>query len=191
MKVLMLVGDFVEDYEAMVPFQALKMLGIEVDTVCPDKVAGEFCQTAIHDFDGYQTYIERFGHKFEINKDIDKIDVDDYACLIIPGGRSPEYLSLNIQVLTIVRKFNNRNKTIASICHGAQILCAANVIENKTISAYPSCKNEILRSGGNYCHLDFTQAIVSGNIVSAPAWPAHPTWLKLLIENIGIKILKH
>src|SRR5438105_4569734 len=94
-KILMLVGDFVEDYEVMVPFQALQVAGHQVDAVCPDRKAGESVRTAIHDFEGDQTYTEKRGHNFKLNATFSQVKAKDYDALVIPGGRAPEYLRLN------------------------------------------------------------------------------------------------
>lgn len=189
-KILMLVGDFVEDYEAMVPFQMLLMVGHQVDTVCPDKKPGDTIKTAIHDFEGDQTYTEKVGHNFGINADFSTIDTTDYDGLVIPGGRAPEYLRLNQRVLEIVREFNSAGKPIAAICHGPQILVTAGVLEGKTCSAYPACSPDISSAGGTWAQNNdtFSDAHVDGNLVTAPAWPAHPAWIRKFIELLGTKI---
>lgn len=176
-KLLMLVGDFVEDYEVMVPFQALQMVGHTIHAVCPGKSAGDRVRTAIHDFEGDQTYTEKPGHNFALNADFAAVDPVEYDGLVIPGGRAPEYLRLNDQVLAIVRHFMTTNKPIASICHGAQILAAADVIRGREVSAYPACSPEVVLAGGRFASIAVTDAIADGKLVTAPAWPAHPTWL--------------
>ena len=176
-KLLMIVGDYVEDYEVMVPFQALKMLGHSVDAVCPDKKAGEYVRTAIHDFEGDQTYSEKRGHNFVLNATFADIKAAEYDGLVIPGGRAPEYLRLNAQVIEIVRHFEGAKKPIAALCHGAQILAAARVIEGKRVSAYPACAPEVEGAGGTYAKLQMDEAITHDNLVSGPAWPAHPAFL--------------
>lgn len=176
-KLLLLAGDYVEDYEIMVPFQALQMVGHTVHAVCPDKKAGQFVRTAIHDFEGDQTYSEKRGHNFVLNATFADVRAEDYDGLVIPGGRSPEYLRLNRKVLEIVRHFAAWNKPIAAICHAAQLLAAADVIKGKNVSAYPACAPEVEMAGGTYVELEMTDAIVDGNLVSGPAWPAHPAWL--------------
>ena len=176
-KILMLVGDFVEDYEVMVPFQALQMLGHTVHAICPGKRSGEKVRTAIHDFEGDQTYSEKPGHNFTLNRAFDDVKEATYDALVIPGGRAPEYLRLNARVLEIVRHFAEAGKPIASICHGAQILAAAGVLEGKKCSAYPAVGPEVTRAGGRYVDLPVEQAVTDGNLVTAPAWPAHPVWL--------------
>jgi protease I len=176
-KLLMIVGDYVEDYEAMVPFQALQMAGYAVDAVCPDKKSGEFVRTAIHDFEGDQTYSEKRGHNFTLNATFAQIDPAQYDGLVLPGGRAPEYLRLNPKVLDIVRYFDEQQKPIAAICHAAQLLTAANVVKGKRMSAYPACAPEIESAGGIYVPVDMTEAVVDGPLVTAPAWPAHPAWL--------------
>ena len=187
-KILMLVGDFVEDYEVMVPFQALQMVGHVVDAVCPGKKAGERVRTAIHDFEGDQTYSEKRGHDFALNATFDDIDERSFDALVIPGGRSPEYLRLNPRVLEIVRHFADAEKPIAAICHGPQILAAANVIRGRRISAYPACSPEVALAGATYASLDVTDAVTDGNFVTAPAWPAHPKWIAHFLAVLGTRI---
>jgi protease I len=189
-KLLMLVGDFSEDYELMVPFQALQMVGHQVDAVCPGKKKGERVKTAVHDFEGDQTYSEKQGHQFSLNATFDDIRPDDYDALVIPGGRAPEYLRLNPRILEIVRHFAGQDKPIASICHGAQILAAAGVLKGKGCSAYPACGPEVREAGGIYVEIGVDQAHVDGLLVTAPAWPAHPAWLARFLEVLGTRV-KH
>jgi len=186
--ILMLVGDYVEDYEVMVPFQALGMVGHTVHAVCPGKKSGESVRTAIHDFEGDQTYSEKRGHNFTLNSTFDNVRPEDYDALVIPGGRAPEYLRLNPRVLEIVRHFATAKKPIASICHGAQILAAANVLQGKNCSCYPAVSPELTRSGGIYADIAMTDAVVDDNLVSAPAWPAHPAWLSKFLTVLGTRI---
>jgi protease I len=188
-KILMLVGDFVEDYEVMVPFQALQMVGHTVHAVCPGKKAGEKVRTAVHDFEGDQTYSEKPGHNFTINATFDNINPADYDALVIPGGRAPEYIRMNERVLEIVRHFAENNKPLAAICHGAQVLTAAGVVKGRKINAYPAVGLEVKVAGGEYVELPWDKAIVDGNIVTAPAWPAHPDWLAKFLELLGTKII--
>ena len=187
-KILMLVGDFVEDYEVMVPFQALLMVGHDVYAACPDKKAGEQVRTAVHDFEGDQTYSEKPGHNFTLNATFAEIKADDYDALVIPGGRAPEYIRLNPAVLDIVRHFARTGKPIAAICHGAQVLAAAGVVEGKSCSAYPAVGPDVTIAGGKYVDIAVDKAHVDGNLVTAPAWPAHPDWLAKFLQVIGTKI---
>lgn len=189
-KILMLVGDFVEDYEAMVPFQMLLMVGHQVDAVCPDKKPGESVRTAVHDFEGDQTYSEKPGHNFAINADFAAIDPADYDALVIPGGRAPEYLRLNERLIEIVQHFSRADKPIASICHGQQILVAAGVLEGRNATAYPAVKPDVERAGGCWCEVNetFSNACVDGNLVTAPAWPAHPEWIRKFLVVLGTQI---
>jgi len=187
-KILMIVGDFVEDYEVMVPFQALRMVGHTVHAVCPDKVAGDAVRTAIHDFEGDQTYSEKPGHRFTLNATFAEVAPADYDALVIPGGRAPEYLRLNEKVLAVVRHFANADKPIAAICHGAQLLAAAGVLAGKRCSAYPAVGPEVTGCGGTYAEIAIDAACVDGSLVTAPAWPAHPTWLARFLEVLGTRI---
>jgi protease I len=176
-KILFLVGDYTEDYEVMVPFQALAMLGHDVRAVCPGKKAGEFIRTSIHDFEGDQTYSEKRGHNFTLNATFDEVSPADFDALVIPGGRAPEYLRLNARLLEIVRAFFEQGKPVAAICHAAQILAAAKVVEGRTVSCYPACRFEIEANGGAWADIAMDAAVVDANLVSAPAWPPHPAWL--------------
>jgi protease I len=185
---LMLVGDYVEDYEVMVPFQALLMVGHTVHAVCPGKKSGESVRTAIHDFEGDQTYSEKRGHNFTLNATFDNIRPEDYHALVIPGGRAPEYLRLNPRILEIVRHFATENKPIAALCHGPQILAAANVLQGKNCSCYPAVSPEITRAGATFADISMTDAVVHDNLVSAPAWPAHPAWLSKFLTVLGTRI---
>ena len=187
-KILFLTGDFAEDYETMVPFQALQMVGHVVDAVCPGKKAGDKIKTAIHDFEGDQTYTEKPGHLFTLNASFDDVDVEQYDALMIAGGRAPEYLRLNERVLATVRHFAQTGKPIAAVCHGAQLLAAADVIRGKRISAYPACAPEVKLAGGEFAEIAVDQAVTDGNFVTAPAWPAHPQWLAQFLVLLGTEI---
>jgi len=181
-KLLMLVGDYVEDYEVMVPFQALQMVGHAVDAVCPGKKSGEFVRTAIHDFEGDQTYSEKRGHNFVLNATFDDVQPAGYDGLVLPGGRAPEYLRLNPKVLELIRVFESAKKPIAALCHGAQLLAAARVIEGKRVSAYPACAPEVQLAGGIFAEIPINGAVTDGNLVSGPAWPAHPAFLAQFLD---------
>ena len=181
----MIVGDFVEDYEVMVPFQALQMVGHTVDAVCPNKTSGQTVRTAIHDFEGDQTYSEKRGHNFALNADFDKVKVEDYDALVLPGGRAPEYLRLDPDVIAMVRHFVETGKPIAVLCHGAQLLTAANAVAGRSLAAYPACGPEIERAGGRYIAVGWNEAHVDGNLVTGPAWTAHPAWLAKFLEVDG------
>ncbi|TNC77493.1 DJ-1/PfpI family protein [Janthinobacterium lividum] len=187
-KILFLTGDFAEDYETMVPFQALLMLGHTVHAVCPGKKSGETIKTAIHDFEGDQTYTEKPGHLFTLNASFDEIDPADYDAVMIAGGRAPEYLRLNEKVIAAVRHFAEAGKPVAAVCHGAQLLAAANVIRGKRISAYPACAPEVKLAGGTYADIAVTDAVTDGQFVTAPAWPAHPAWLAQFVKLLGTEI---
>jgi len=188
-KILMLIGDYVEDYEVMVPFQALLMVGHTVHAVCPDKKKGEQVRTAVHDFVGDQTYSEKPGHNFTLNATFAEVKAEDYDALVIPGGRAPEYIRLNKTVLEMVRHFSQADKPIAAICHGAQVLAAAGIIEGKACSAYPAVRPDVALAGGRYVDIAVDQAHVDGKLVTAPAWPAHPAWLAKFLTVLGTKIV--
>uniref|UniRef100_A0A7C5REV8 DJ-1/PfpI family protein n=1 Tax=Thermus caliditerrae TaxID=1330700 RepID=A0A7C5REV8_9DEIN len=187
-KILFLVGDFVEDYEVMVPFQALKMLGFEVHAVCPGKRSGQRVRTAVHDFEGDQTYSEKPGHNFTLNYTFDEVNPADYAALVLPGGRAPEYIRREPKVLEIARHFFEAGKPVAAICHGLQVLTAAGVMKGRRATAYPAVGPELTLAGAEYVEVPVDQAVVDGNLVTAPAWPAHPVWLARFLEALGVRI---
>lgn len=187
-RLLMLAGDFVEDYEIMVPFQALQMVGHSVDAVCPGKQKGDKIRTAIHDFEGDQTYTEKRGHDFVLNANFDDVDPAKYDGLVIPGGRAPEYLRLNPRVLEIVRHFAKADKPIAALCHGPQLLAAAGVLKGRRLNSYPACAPEVELAGGTFEVVDFFDAVVDGNLVTGPAWTAHPVWLARFLKVLSAHI---
>lgn len=186
-KILVLVGDFVEDYEIMVPYQVMTMLGHTVHVVCPGKKAGETVITAIHDFDGFQTYSEKPGHLFRLTADFESIDVASYDGLAVPGGRSPEYLRTNSKVIEIVQAIHKAGKPIAAICHGPQLLAAAGVMEGKKATAYPACSLDVTATGGKWVPAGdgFDHVEVDGNLITAPAWPACATWTREFLKVLG------
>ncbi len=187
-KILLLAGDFVEDYEVMVPFQALLMVGHTVHAVCPKKKAGDKIRTAVHDFEGDQTYSEKPGHNFTLNATFADVKAEQYDALVIPGGRAPEYLRLDPAVIRLVQQFAEAKKPIAAICHGVQILTAAGVVEGKSCTAYPAVAPEVKRAGGKWVDVAVDKAHVDQNLVTAPAWPAHPQWLAEFLVLLGTKI---
>jgi len=188
-KILMIVGDYVEDYEVMVPFQALLMVGHTVHAVCPDKKAGDIVRTAIHDFEGDQTYSEKRGHNFTLNATFAETKAEDYDALVIPGGRAPEYIRLNPAVIKAVQHFAQANKPIAAVCHGTQVLAAAGVLGGKACTAYPAVGPDVKSAGGKWVDVAIDKAHVDGNLVTAPAWPAHPEWLAKFLNVLGTKIV--
>ncbi|TWB35808.1 DJ-1/PfpI family protein [Nitrospirillum pindoramense] len=187
-RILMIVGDFAEDYETMVPFQALSMVGYQVDAVAPGKRPGDKIATAIHDFEGHQTYTEKRGHDFTLNADFESVKADDYVALVIPGGRAPEFLRLDSRVIALVKAFAAQDKAIAAVCHGPQILAAAGVLSGRKVSAYPACRPEVTLAGGEYADIPVDGAVTDGKLVTAPAWPAHAAWLAQLLKVLGAEI---
>ena len=187
-KILMICGDYCEDYETMVPFQALLAVGHTVHAVCPDKKAGDHIKTAIHDFEGAQTYSEKPGHNFVLNAAFAEVNVASYDALVLPGGRGPEYLRTNVAVLAMVKHFFDSEKPVAAVCHAAQLLAAAGVLKGRTCSAYPACRAEVEMAGGTYADIAIDGAVTDGNLVSAPAWPAHPAWIAQFLVLLGTRI---
>lgn len=188
-KIVFLTGDYAEDYETMVPFQMLQMVGHDVHAVCPDKRAGEKVITAIHDFEGQQTYSEKPGHYFVLNASFADIHPAEYDALVLAGGRAPEYLRLNKKVIDLVKHFARAGKPIAAICHGIQILTAADVVRGKKLTAYPAVEPEVTMAGGTYASVNVDEAVTDGNLVTAPAWPAHPQWMAAFLKVLGTQIV--
>jgi protease I len=189
-KILFLVGDYVEDLEIMVPFQALGALGYDTVAVCPGKKAGDIVRTAVHDAEGDQTYSEKRGHNFTLNGDFEAVKTADYYALVIPGGRAPEYLRLNARLLEIVREFDAAKKPIAAICHGPQILASAGVLKGRLATSYPAVQPEVIAAGATWAEVSpgLDNAVAEGNLVTAPAWGAHPAWINLFLKVLGAKI---
>jgi len=183
-QILLVTGDFGEDYEVMVPFQALQAVGHEVDAVCPDKEAGETVKTAVHDFRGDQTYVESRGHDFELTASLEEVDPAEYDALVLPGGRAPEYLRNYDAVLDTVRHFFDEDKPVAAICHASQILVAAEVVEGRSCTAYPALEADVREAGG-----EWDEGVVrDGNLVTAQAWPDHPGWIAEFLDVLGTDI---
>jgi len=187
-KILMICGDFGEDYETMVPFQALQAVGHTVHAIAPDKKAGDYVTMAIHDFDGAQTYSEKPGHRFTLNASFADTRAESYDALVVPGGRAPEYLRMNAQVVAMTRHFLSAGKPVAAICHGAQLLAATGLIKGRKVSAYPACQVEVELAGAEYMGIAVDQAVTDGNLVTAPAWPAHPAWIAQFLAVLGTRI---
>lgn len=187
-KILMLVGDFVEDYEVMVPFQALMALGFEVHAVCPDKKAGDKVATAVHDFTEFQTYVEIRGHDFVLNASFANVNAADYDGLYVCGGRAPEYIRLNSKVIDITKHFFEKNKPVAAICHGSQVLTAADVLRGRTLTTFSAVAPDITAVGGIYKAVASTEAITDGNLVTSPGWPGHPAVLKAYLKLFGVTV---
>lgn len=187
-KILFIVGDYTEDYEVMVPFQMMQMVGHTAHAICPDKKAGDHIRTAIHDFEGDQTYSEKPGHNFVLNASFDEVQAEDYDALVLPGGRGPEYIRLNARVLDLVRHFAATNKPIAATCHGPMVLAAAGVLGGRHATAYPAVGPDVTIAGGCFESIPVNEAYVDGNLVTAPAWPANAAWMAKFLEVLGTKI---
>jgi protease I len=189
-QILMIVGDFVEDYEVMVPFQALLMLGHQVHAACPGKKAGDYVATAVHDFEGHQTYSEKPGHRFRLNATFAEVRPEEYDALVLPGGRAPEYLRLDERVVDAVKHFFSAGKPVAAICHGLQILVATGQLAGRSCTAYPAVRPDLEAAGARWVEpsAPLDSAHVDGNLVSAPAWPAHPAWLRAFLQVLGAPV---
>ncbi|KAJ6960746.1 hypothetical protein NC653_038692 [Populus alba x Populus x berolinensis] len=187
-KILFLCGDFMEDYEVTVPFQSLEALGCHVDAVCPKKKGGDTCPTAVHDFEGDQTYSEKPGHSFTLTASFEGLDASNYDALVIPGGRAPEYLALDETVIALVKEFMHSKKPVASICHGQQILAAAGVLKGRKCTAYPAVKLNVVLGGATWLEPDpIDRCYTDENLVTGAAWPGHPQFVSQLMALLGIR----
>jgi len=182
--ILLITGDFGEDYDVMVPYQGLEMVGHNVDVVCPDKEAGDRIKTSIHDFRGDQTYMEDRGHDFELNATLADADLDEYDALYLPGGRAPEYLRTYDEVLETVRHFFEEEKPVAALCHGPQILAAAGVLDGYQMTSYPAVRAECEAAGCSWVD----ETVTDGNLVTAQAWPDHPEWISQYLDLLGTTV---
>ena len=188
-KILVLAGDFVEDYEIMVPFQALQMVGHKVDAVCPGKKQGEQVRTAIHDFEGDQTYTEKPGHLYTLNKSFATVKPEEYDAVYIAGGRGPEYIRIDKRVQDIIRHFHETGKPIFTICHGVQVLIAVDgVVKGKRVAALQYCEPEVRLAGGIYVDVEPSGACADGNLVSAKGWPGLAAFMRECLKVLGTTI---
>lgn len=187
-KILLITGDFAEDYETMVPFQMLEMLGYIVHAVCPNKKKSDTVKTAIHDFEGDQTYTEKPGHNFALSYNFDDVKEADYDGIFLVGGRAPEYLRLNQRVLEMTKHFFENKKPVAAVCHGIQILTAARVLQGRRLTAYPAVQPEVELAGGEFVSVDPTETVVDGNLATSPAWPGHSSLIREFVRLLGAEI---
>ena len=184
-KILIIAGDCAEDYEVKVPQQALQMLGYEVHVTAPQKKAGDMLQLVVHDFTGLDTYIELTGHRIGVDVALEGLKAADYAGLVIPGGRAPEYVRLSEKAVSLVKDFFSEGKPVAAVCHGTQLLAAADVLKGKETTSYPACGPECSIAGATWHN---KPVVTSGNLVTAQAWPNHPEWLRAFVGLLGAKI---
>lgn len=188
-KILMLCGEFTEEYEIFVYQQAMEAVGHTVHVVCPDKRAGDTIATSLHDFEGHQTYTEKPGHAVLINKTFAEIRGDDYHAVYCPGGRGPEYIRTDKRIQTLVRHFHETRKPIFTICHGVQILVAVDgVVRGKRVGALAACEPEVTLAGGIYVDLSPTEALVDGTMVSGKGWTALAAFIRECLNVLGTEI---
>ncbi len=188
-KILMLTGEFTEEYEIFVFQQGMEAVGHTVHVVCPDKKAGEKIQTSLHDFEGHQTYVERFGHLADINKTFSDVKLTDYDAVYCAGGRGPEYIRTDKRVQAMVRHFHETNKPIFTICHGVQILIAVDgVVRGKKVAALGACEPEVVLAGGTYIDVKPTEAYVDGTMVSAKGWTGLAAFMRACMKVLGTEI---
>ncbi|MFL9503723.1 DJ-1/PfpI family protein (plasmid) [Rhodopseudomonas palustris] len=188
-KILMLCGEFTEEYEIYVFQQGMEAVGHTVHVICPDKKKGEMIQTSLHDFEGHQTYIERFGHLAEINKTFSEVDLNEYDAVYCAGGRGPEYIRTDKRIQAMVRHFHEEKKPIFTICHGVQILVAVDgVVRGKKVAALGACEPEVILAGGTYIDVKPHEAYVDGTMVSAKGWTGLAAFMRECLKVLGTEI---
>ncbi|MBP7000865.1 DJ-1/PfpI family protein [Amaricoccus sp.] len=188
-KILMLTGEFTEEYEIYVYQQGMEAIGHTVHVVCPDKKKGEMIRTSLHDFEGHQTYLERYGHLAEINKTFAEVDVTEYDAVYCAGGRGPEYIRTDKRVQAMVKHFHDEGKPIFTICHGVQILVAVDgVVKGKRVGALGACEPEVRLAGGTYVDLSPTESLIDGNMVSAKGWTALAAFMRDCNTVLGTEV---
>ena len=188
-KILMLVGEFSEEYEIFVFEQTMHAVGHTVHVVCPDKKSGEVLKTSLHDFEGHQTYTEKLGHDYYLNKTFADVNPAEYDAVYCAGGRGPEYIRIDKRVQAIVRHFHDTGKPIFTICHGVQILIAVDgVVRGREVAALQYCEPEVTLAGGKYIDVAPTGAHVDGNLVSAKGWPGLSNFMRECLKVLGTEI---
>lgn len=188
-KILMLVGDYVEDYEVMVFFQVLQMVGYMVYVVCLDKCVGDFVVIVIYDFEGVQMYFEKFGYCFIVNVILVEVDLVVYDVFVVFGGCVFEYLWLNVCVLDIVWYFVQVDKFIVVICYGVQLLLVVGVLEGKVCLVYLVCGLEVMVVGGIFKDIFVDQVYIDGKLVMVFVWLVYLVWLVQFFEVLGMWVL--
>lgn len=177
-KILLVTGDAGESYECLYARHRLLEAGLVPVVAAPSK---RRLHLVIHDFEpGWDTYIERQGYGAEADVTFDDVAIDDYAAVLVLGGRAPEYLRHDARVLEIVSAFDRAQKWIFGICHGVQILAAAGLVVGKRVTAYENCRWEIEAAGATY--VTDEQAVRDGRIVTGQTWQSHPEFYRLVFE---------
>ena len=192
-KVLMLIGEYSEEYEIYVVEQALEALGHEVDIICPETKAGQMVRTSVHDFGpGVMTWTEHLGHNIEVNVDFDAVDTADYDAVYVAGGRGPEYIRTYPRIREIVREFHRDNKPIAAICHGLQVLVAVpEVIAGKRVAGLFTVEPEVALTDATYVKIGGKDALRDGNLVTAEGWTALAAFIREFIALLGTEVIHH
>ena len=176
-KVLILTGDAAESLEVMYPYQRLLEEGYDVKIAAPSKKKLQF---VVHDFEpGYDTYTEKPGYSWDADLAFADVQTGDYAAIVIPGGRAPEYIRNDPNFRKIVRYFFDQKKPVAQICHAALGLIAAGVMKGRRCAAYPALEADVQAAGAEFVN---SEAVVDGVMVSARAWPDHPAWMREFIK---------
>ncbi len=180
-QILIITGDAGESYECLYARHRFLEAGWEVTVAAPSR---RRLHLVIHDFEpGWDTYIERQGYVVEADATFDDVSADDYAAILVLGGRAPEYLRHDARVLDLVRAFDSSGKWVFAICHGVQILAAAGLIGGRTVTAYEHCRWEIAAAGATY--VTDEQAVRDGRIVTGQTWQSHPEFYRLVFTCLS------
>ncbi|MBI8989207.1 DJ-1/PfpI family protein [Corynebacterium meridianum] len=180
-KILIITGDGGETLEVLYPYERLREAGYT--PVVAAQSTDRKIQLVVHDFaDDFDTYTEKLAHMWPADVAIDDVDPAEYAGLIIPGGRAPEYLRLNENVLNIVRAFFDADKPVAATCHGPLILARAGVLDGRECAAFGMCEPDVTDAGATYVD---AADVTSGNLVTARAWNDNGPWMGAFLKLLG------
>ena len=180
-KILLITGDAGESFEILYASHRLRESGYQPVISAPSV---KRMNLVIHDFEpGWDTYVERKGYLVESDISFDDVKTSDYAAVLCPGGRAPEYLRNDLRVIRIIQEFYNSGKYVFSICHGVQILVTAGLVDQKRIACYEHVKFEVESCGGIY--VDGVEAVKDGRIVTGKTWQSHPEFYQLVMSCLA------
>ena len=184
-KVLMPVGDATEVVDTLYPFFRLAEEGYKVVVAGPEArmyhmVTHEVPPDSSIPWDITQ---ERPGYHIKAEVAFRDVDPSEYAGLFLSGGRAPEYLRYDKDLIRITRHFFDANKPVAVVCHGVEIVAAAGVLHGRKMTTVAKCALDITQCGGTYLN---EPCVVDGNLISAGTWHDYGTpFMKVFIKQLS------
>lgn len=165
MKALILVADGVEDSEFFYPYYRLREEDIAVDVASPDgkKIVG------------------KHGYEFEPNLSFSEVNASAYDLLVLPGGKGPERVRLEPAAVDITKWMFEADKTVAAICHGAQVLISADVLHGRRATCWKAIRDDIKAAGAEY--LD-QEVVVDGNLVTSRSPDDLPAFCREMLAAV-------